>query len=145
MKRRSPIRCPAPVTEPGRIGDLLDMLIAPIRSGFVLTRRSLAAGADAALAGYRIGERRFTLRAMLEQAPAETLGWLADEAARWSRRHAAAPAGSGARLPGRDITQAWWARRADHTARLLATTADRAGGDLLLAADRLQILLVTGS
>jgi hypothetical protein len=95
---------------------MLDMLTAPIRSGFILTRRSLASGADAAGAGHRIGERRFTLRAMLEQAPAATMSWLAGEAARWGRRHAA-PASPG------DATLAWWARRARHTARLLASAA----------------------
>jgi hypothetical protein len=71
---------------PGPAGDglpaMLDMLTAPVRSGFILTRRSLASGADAAGAGHRIGERRFTLRAMLEQAPAATMSWLAGEAAR---------------------------------------------------------------
>ena len=78
--------------EPGPAADnldaLLDMLITPVRSGFILTRRRLAAGAEAAGAGHRIGERRFTLRALLEQDPAGTLSWLAGEAARWSRRHA---------------------------------------------------------
>jgi hypothetical protein len=105
---------------PGPAGDglpaMLDMLTAPVRSGFILTRRSLASGADAAGAGHRIGERRFTLRAMLEQAPAATMSWLAAEAARWGRRHAA-PASPG------DATLAWWARRARHTARLLAAAA----------------------
>ena len=66
----------------GGLNDLLDMLTCPVRSGLILTRRGLAGGADAAGAGHRIGERRFTLRALLDQAPAETLGWLAGEAAR---------------------------------------------------------------
>jgi Nitrate reductase delta subunit len=105
---------------PGPGGDglhaMLDMLTAPVRSGFVLTRRSLASGADAAGAGHRIGERRFALRAMLEQAPAATMSWLAAEAARWSRRHAT-PA-----RPG-DAVLAWWATRARHTARLLVSAA----------------------
>lgn len=116
---------PAPATEPGGTGELLDLLTVPVRSGLVLTRRSLAAGADAAGAGQRIGERRFALRAMLEQAPAQTLGWLAGEAARWSRRHAAAP-GRADGLRERDIVQAWWAGRAGRTARILATAAGRA-------------------
>ncbi len=116
---------PAPVTEPAGTGDLLDMLTVPIRSGFVLTRRSLAVGADAAGAGHRIGERRFTLRAMLEQAPGETLSWLAREAGRWSGRHAGHPGGDG-RQRERDLVQAWWARRAGHAARILATAEGRA-------------------
>ncbi len=105
---------------PGPDGDglaaVLDTLTVPVRSGFVLTRRSLASGADAASAGHRIGERRFTLRAMLEQAPSATLDWLAAEAARWSRRYAG-PDGF------TDPVLAWWARRADGTARWLAAAA----------------------
>lgn len=121
----------APEPDPAADGldALLSVLTTPIRSGFILTRRRLAAGATTAGAGHRIGERRFTLRALLEQAPADTVSWLADEAARWSRRHAARAAGPGAAgpgggtRPGGDIVQAWWARRADHTARILAMTA----------------------
>ena len=109
----------------GGLNDLLDMLTCPVRSGLILTRRGLAGGADAAGAGHRIGERRFTLRALLDQAPAETLGWLAGEAARWSRRHAS----QGDARPGGDIVRAWWARRAGHTARILATAASRAPAD----------------
>ena len=60
---------PAPATEPGGMSDLLDMLTAPIRGGFVLTRRRLSAAAAGAGAGHRIGERRFSLRAVLEQDP----------------------------------------------------------------------------
>ena len=103
----------SPVIEPGGQGDLLDMLTACVRSGFVLTRRRLTAAADTAGAGHRIGERRFTLRAMLEQAPAETRRWLSAEAARWSARHQS-------REPAGDIVQTWWARRAARTARILA-------------------------
>jgi Nitrate reductase delta subunit len=92
-------------------GDLAGALTTPVRAGFILTRQRLAAGAAAAGTGCRIGERRFTLRAMLDQAPAETLHWLGGEAASWSGRHAAAgPA---------DVVQRWWARRARHTARVL--------------------------
>jgi hypothetical protein len=112
---------PAAAADLGGTNDLLDMLTCPVRSGLILTRRDLAGGADATGAGHRIGERRFTLRALLGQAPAETLAWLAGEAARWSRRHAS----QGDDQPGGDIVQAWWARRAGHTARILATAAGR--------------------
>jgi DNA-binding transcriptional LysR family regulator len=118
----------SPVIEPGGPGDLLDMLTASVRSGFVLTRRGLSVAADAAGAGHRIGERRFTLRAMLDQAPAETTRWLSAEAARWSARHQS-------RGPAGDIVQAWWAGRAARTARLLAAGQ----------AVRLQMPLVAGS
>ena len=107
---------PAPVTGHGRTGDLPDLLTVPVRSGFVLTRRGLSVAADAAGAGHRIGERRFTLRAMLEQAPAETRRWLSAEAARWSARHES-------RGPAGDIVQAWWAGRAARSGQLLAAGA----------------------
>ena len=107
---------PGPGPDGDGLGAMLDTLTAPVRSGFVLTRRSLASGADAAGAGHRIGERRFTLRAMIEQAPAATFDWLAAEAARWSRRYAG-PDGL------TDPILAWWARRADATARWLAAAA----------------------
>jgi len=122
---------PAPVTEPGGTDDLLDMLTAPVRGGFVLTRRRLAAAADGAGAGYRVGERRFALRAMLDQAPDETLSWLSGEAARWSARHED-------RGPPGDIVQTWWARRAGRTAQVLA--AGTAAG----WAHRIRQLLVRG-
>jgi hypothetical protein len=109
---------PPPAAAGSELSDLLATLTTPVRSGFILTRRQLAGGAEAAGAGYRIGERRFTLRAMLDQAPAETLGWLAGEAHRWQRRHAA-------RAPG-DPTHGWWAERARHTVCLLTAAAELA-------------------
>ncbi len=113
---------PEPGPVPDSLAALLDLLVTPVRCGFILTRRSLASGAKAAAAGYRIGERRFTRRALLEQDPAGTVSWLAGEAARWSRRHAARPPRPDGRPWPPDIVQAWWARRADHTARILAMT-----------------------
>ena len=104
---------PVPAAGPGQASDLLDMLTTPVRSGFVLTRRGLSVAADAAGAGHRIGERRFTLRAIMEQAPAETRRWLSAEAARWSARHES-------RGPAGDIVHVWWAGRAARTAQLLA-------------------------
>jgi Nitrate reductase delta subunit len=111
---------PPPAAAGGPLADLLDALTVPVRSGFILTRRRLAAGAGDIGAGYRIGERRFALHAMIEQAPADALRWLAAEAARWSQRHSAW-------APG-DPVQRWWARRTAHTGDVLhaaATTAAR--------------------
>ena len=99
----------APLESEGSLRDLVDALTTPITSGIILTRRRLAAGAGQASVGHRIGERRFTLRAMLEQDPAATLAWLETEARRWHARHAARP----------DPTSQWWADRAEHTATLL--------------------------
>ena len=103
------------------------MLTVPVRSGMILTRHGLALGAGSASVGHRIGERRFTLRAMLEQDPAATLGWLAAEASRWQRRHASHSAGDG---PGR-----WWADRARRTGQILHEQAG-ALATMPAAADR---------
>jgi hypothetical protein len=98
----------------GGPAELLDRLTTPLRSGIILTRRAVAAGADRVGAGQRIGNRRRALGAMLAAEPERTAGWLADEADRWSRRHLAA-------VPGElgDQVQQWWAGRAAHTARTL--------------------------
>jgi hypothetical protein len=90
---------------------LVDLLTTPVRSGIILTRRRLAAGAYEAGLGHRIGERRYALRAMLGQDPRAALAWAAAEAARWRDRHARRAAG--------DEVAAWWADRAARTADLL--------------------------
>lgn len=90
---------------------LADLLVIPVRSGVIITRHRLALGAGQAGVGHRIGERRFTLRAMLEQDPPATRAWLAAEASRWQQRHESrAPADEAAR---------WWAQRARRTAQIL--------------------------
>jgi hypothetical protein len=109
---------PAPLSPGCAAGGLPAALTTPVRSGLILTRRALAAGAEAAGAGHRIGERRFTLRAMLDQEPAGTLRWLGAEAARWADTHAAL-ARNRAAGPARDGVQDWWARRARRTAAVL--------------------------
>ena len=101
---------PAPQADAG-VGALTAALTTPVRSGMILTRHRLALGAGEAGVGHRIGERRFTLRAMLEQDPAATLRWLAREAGRWQQRHASRGA--------RDEAGQWWAARAERTRQLL--------------------------
>jgi hypothetical protein len=103
----------------GRLSDLTAALTTPACSGIILTRRRLAGGAGEAHVGHRIGERRFALRAMLDQDPAATLGWLGQEAARWQRRHAG-------RAPG-DAVGGWWSERAGRTAEVLLESAGRIG------------------
>ncbi len=106
------LRAAPPPPRPGQpLSDLLTSLVAPASSGIILTRARLAQGAAHAGVGHRIGERRFTLRAMLEQDAPATLGWLSREADSWSARHAS-------RAP-RDVTSQWWSRRAARTARVL--------------------------
>jgi hypothetical protein len=102
---------PGARSDAGPGADLVELLTTPVRSGLILTRRRLAEGADRAGVGFRIGERRFALRAMLEQDPRTTLAWLAGEADRWQRRHRD-------RVPGDDVT-GWWAARAARTAQVL--------------------------
>jgi hypothetical protein len=97
-------------------GELAAVVTTPVRSGIILTRHRLSAGASEAAVGHRIGERRFTLRAMLEQDAPATLGWLAAEAARWQRRHRDA-------APG-DQAAGWWADRAAGTGRFLERCAE---------------------
>jgi len=91
--------------------DLVDLLTTPVRSGIILTRRRLAAGAGEAGLGHRIGERRYALRAMFSQDPHATLAWTAAEAARWQARHLRRAAG--------DEVAGWWAERAALTVDLL--------------------------
>jgi TorA maturation chaperone TorD len=93
---------------------LVDLLTTPVRSGIILTRRRLAAGAAEAGLGHRIGERRYALRAMLGQDPQATVAWAAAEAARWQARHLSRAAG--------DEVAGWWAERAARTADLLRAT-----------------------
>lgn len=110
------LRLAPPAPQPGAgLGDLTSALITPVRSGMILTRRRLALGAGQAGVGHRIGERRFALRAMLDQDPAATLSWLAGEAHRWEQRHAARAAD--------DEASRWWAARAARTRRFLTDCA----------------------
>lgn len=98
---------------------LVDALTTPVRSGIILTRRRLAAGAGQAGVGHRIGERRYTLRAMFGQDPHATLAWAAHEATGWQHRHASRAAG--------DQVAGWWAARAGRTAMLLRDALPRRG------------------
>jgi len=97
------------------LDDLVGALITPVRSGIFVTRRCLAEAAGQARIGFRIGERGFALRAMLEQDPAATLTWLSRECGRWARRHAARPSA--------DAVTRWWAGQAASTGRLLRELA----------------------
>ncbi|HEY7013606.1 MAG TPA: molecular chaperone TorD family protein [Streptosporangiaceae bacterium] len=101
------------------LDDLVGALITPVRSGIIVTRRRLAEAAGQAGVGFRIGERGFALRAMLEQDPAATLTWLSRECGRWARRYAARPSA--------DAVTRWWAGQAASTGRLLRELAALSG------------------
>jgi hypothetical protein len=91
----------------------LASLLSPARTGMVLARADLARAARDLGLGLRLGERRVTLRAMLEQDAGPVLGWLAGEAASWAGRH----------LPEVHVSPslaACWHERAAATARLLS-------------------------
>lgn len=105
-----------PLPDP-RAGDdgageyFLRALLAPARSGMILTRRDLArAGRELGL-GVRMGERAYVLRALLAQDAPRTLAWLAAEA-----RRQAAVLGAG---PNDEDITAFWQDRALAAAALL--------------------------
>ncbi len=104
---------PAPVSPADGRDQLLGALVAPVRSGVLLTGADLRAAAAAAGLGYRVGERRYTLRAMLDQDASATLGWLGNHARQQAAVHAAEQP-----IRGQDPRH-WWAQRALGTARTL--------------------------
>ena len=115
------LRAALPGLEPtDAFDETLDALVAPIRSGTVLTHRDLLACAGHAGVGLRRGERRYALRAMLLQDSHGTLAWLAGHAEHWSARHLAA-------VRTTNDACAWWATRAARTARTLTALAAAAG------------------
>jgi TorA maturation chaperone TorD len=103
----------APPDADGGLDPFVRALLAPARSGLLLTRTDLVRGARGTGVGLRIGERAFVLRSMLSQDPAATLDWLVTEADRWAERHRAAEPVLG------DIARAWRAR-AEATSAALA-------------------------
>ena len=95
----------------------LSGLLAPVRSGVIVTRDDLVRLARGLGLGARIGERRWVLRHLLEQDPVPVLEALGSEAARRAERH-------GARADVLGPSARFWAERARTTARLLATLAE---------------------
>ncbi len=100
--------------------ELLDALVAPVRSGLVITHRDLLAAGRATGVGVRRGERRFVLASMLSQDPGALLDWLASEAAWWSAPERRA-------IPACPTTSTWWARRAAASAAVLGRRAGTLG------------------
>jgi len=81
-------------------------VLAPVRSGVIVTRWDLRRAAAALSIGARVGERAFVLGSLFEQDAGGTVGWLADEAARAAVAHAEAEETLGA-------VAAFWRRRAE--------------------------------
>ncbi len=91
-------------------------LLAPVRSGLLLTRHDLARAATELELPVRSGDRRLALGGLLEQEPSATLHWLRAEAGRWVRRHQHLAAVTGS-------TAIFWVERATATSRLLRALA----------------------
>lgn len=123
-----PVRTPLHLrlaTPPGGV----EALLAPVRSGVILTRTDLGRAARELGLGLRQGERRFILEALVAQEPAAVLDWLAQEAARQAASNRAAPA------PWRPATERWMSR-AESTAATLSHLAREASGALVDARPR---------
>jgi hypothetical protein len=103
----------------------LSGLLAPVRTGMILTRGDLARMARAGNLGMRVGERRFLLDHLLAQEPGIVLRALAVEAEEAELRHAARSALLG------DVA-AFWESRAAKAAFLLHELATE--GERILSA-----------
>ncbi len=103
---------PPPMAAGEALDELLDGLVAPVRSGFVLTRADLARAAGGLELGLRRGERRFVLKALVDQDSTGTFAWLSGHARRWAQLHRG-------RMPVGSDPGPWWADRAERTAALL--------------------------
>ena len=119
--RPPPVAGLAPIDPPGLAdprpgGDLVASLLAPVRLGAILTRDDLLDAADDLVLAPRMGERRYLLRALLQQDPVGMLGWLGDHAAQAGARTASWH-------PVTAALGAWWRRRAAASATLLAALA----------------------
>ena len=91
-------------------------------AAFLVVRADLAAAARALELGLRVGERRYVLRALLEQDAPRVLAWLAREADAASEVHRRRNA---ALAPVSDF----WAARAAKAAALLTELAAAADDD----------------
>lgn len=111
---------PLPVEE-DESGAWVAALLAPVRSGVIVTRADLVRGARQVDVGLRLGERAYILRAMLEQDPDGTVAWLADEADAAAVRHATFEPGLG------DVARFWRGRAETTAASLRAVVAARVG------------------
>jgi TorA maturation chaperone TorD len=95
--------------------EFLASLLAPARSGAILTAHDLARAARELGLGLRYGERRYVLEALFAQDPHRVLDWLAIEAERWAEVHRSSLLPAGAREH--------WIERAQRSAVLLHSLA----------------------
>lgn len=98
---------PPPLTTDFAVAQLL----APLRTGIVVTRSDLAAAARSLGLGIRLTGRLPTLDALLGQAHGEMVAWLADHARRWEKQHR--------ERSGPAPIEDFWADRAANTSAIL--------------------------
>ena len=110
------------VTDPrsATADEFLQTLLAPARSGIILTRADIARGAHKLGAGLRAGERKYALKSLIGQDAAGALAWLSEESSVWAARHAR-------RREALGEVADWWSRRAEATATLLLELSLSAG------------------
>ena len=109
------LREASPAAEEDEGEALLGALLAPARSGIILTRRDLAGAAETLGLGLRLGERRYIMENFFNQDPLATAGWLAEEA----RRQAALFDAVESESEGVRRVLAHWSARARETAQRL--------------------------
>lgn len=93
--------------------DWIAAILAPVRSGVILTRTHVARAAAALGVGVRAGERAFMLRSLFEQDPAGVADWIVAEAGASAARHA-----DGVTTHG--PVAVFWQARAEACARALS-------------------------
>jgi TorA maturation chaperone TorD len=93
--------------------EFLQSLLAPVRSGMILTRVDLTRGARAVGLGLRMGERKFILKTLFAQDAQAMLDWLIDEAATWVRHHRGTKGGMLGEIAG------VWQQKTEASAALL--------------------------
>jgi TorA maturation chaperone TorD len=94
------------------VGEFLQSLLTPVRSGMILVRSDLSGAAHRLGLGLRLGERKFILKALFSQDASGVLDWLAEEASRSVERHRLYRAALGA------VAEVW-EERAQTSANLL--------------------------
>lgn len=100
-------------------GEFWEAILAPARSGMILTRADLRRAGRATGCGVRAGERKFVLKALAAQDARGTFDWLAEEAALWENRHRSFGKSLGA-------VAGAWAAKAAASARLLRELKEEA-------------------
>lgn len=102
-----------PLTDPRAATgeEFISSLLAPARSGLIITRDDIARAARSLGTAARAGERRFVLKSLMGQDASGVLAWLSEEASRQAARHAA-------RRDAFGEVADWWAARASTTGEL---------------------------